>query len=101
MTIAIAIISNKHNTQNFILKKTHQTNIKSPSKEIYKNHTNRNLKPQKDQNSIFYAATNNNNNTLNYKNKHKQNKTPKKHSTDSKKDRITRNSQKNYLFFAL
>ncbi|EAS6512815.1 hypothetical protein DU846_19955 [Salmonella enterica subsp. diarizonae] len=76
-------------------------NIKGLSKEIFENNTNRDLKPQKDKNTIFYTATHKKDqHTSPFKPK-KTDKNTKKHTTDSKKDRILNNSQKRYLFLFL
>ncbi|HFO4497833.1 TPA: hypothetical protein ACHJ1O_005593, partial [Escherichia coli] len=58
-------------------KRTHQTNIKGPSKEILENDINRYLKPQKVKNSIFYAKTHKKTSTINQQKIKTQAKTPK------------------------
>nr|MDN1838194.1 hypothetical protein [Escherichia coli] len=59
MTIAIAIIENKYNAQEFYFFPLTKGRIKSilkVPKRNFRNNTNRDLKPQKDKNSIFYAV---------------------------------------------
>ncbi|ENX5289520.1 hypothetical protein ACFPUD_005085 [Escherichia coli] len=104
MTIAIAIIENKYNAQEFYFFPLTKGRIKSilkVPKRNFRNNTNRDLKPQKDKNSIFYATAYKKTNTINQEKQKTQIKTPKKHQIDSKKDRIINNSQKRYLFLFL
>ncbi|EEU1427912.1 hypothetical protein E5S13_002782 [Escherichia coli] len=82
MTIAIAIIGNIYKPQGFYLflsfnKRTRQTNIKGLSKEIFENNTNRDLKPQKDKNTIFYAIAHKKTSSIHQAKQKTQTKTPK------------------------
>lgn len=68
MTIAIAIIENKYNAQEFYFFPLTKGRIKSilkVPKRNFRNNTNRDLKPQKDKNSIFYATAYKKTNTIN------------------------------------
>ncbi|EGI39953.1 conserved hypothetical protein [Escherichia coli TA280] len=84
----------------FPLTKGRIKSILKVLKRNFRNNTNRDLKPQKDKNSIFYAAAYKKTNTINQENKNAD-KNTKKHQIDSKKDRIINNSQERYLFLFL
>ncbi|EFJ2951354.1 hypothetical protein G5G55_004816 [Escherichia coli] len=80
MTIAIAIIGNKYNAQGFYFFPLTKGRIKSilkAPKRNFRNNTNRDLKPQKDKNSIFYATAHKKTNTTNQEEQKIQTKTPK------------------------
>ncbi|EEW1745655.1 MULTISPECIES: hypothetical protein [Escherichia] len=80
MTIAIAIIENKYNAQEFYFFPLTKGRIKSilkVPKRNFRNNTNRDLKPQKDKNSIFYATAYKKTNTINQEKQKTQIKTPK------------------------
>lgn len=81
MTIAIAIIGNKYNAQEFYFFPLTKGRIKSILKVLkrnFRNNTNRDLKPQKDKNSIFYATAHKKTNTINQEKQKNADKNTKK-----------------------
>ncbi|ELH6389282.1 hypothetical protein Q9K79_001426 [Escherichia coli] len=92
MTIAIAIIENKYNAQEFYFFPLTKGRIKSilkVPKRNFRNNTNRDLKPQKDKNSIFYATAYKKTNTINQEKQKTQIKTPNRQQKRSNYKQFT------------